>query len=476
LKKSRRCGGLGHTPTASISTTRSSASSASSTSTSTSTSTSRHYHRASTAATSPTHSSRSSSPSIEGKEMIVAAGRTVSSALARTSRSHQHQQQRRRQQQYHTTTQHLPLQKQQQHIISPQAIAQNSTKYIRFLFWPLLPLLILAIGGQTSAFFESPEKNGRLSSSDPLRHRADFVGHVRARKLPSASPLVEAYQHQHQYQYYRHEPVNSICPLESWLFFVDPQPQPQTCDLEDRRTGATAGGGKSASSTSSTSSSSSTISSLERQQQSRYERRAFPELHQPWDRESCGCAMSGSQLLSLLSWDMLKPGYSWRRRSQAVGCRNGSRYDEDHSDVDVDVDVDGSNVGAVSISSLLSAWVDVADQAVGEIYELSQWKRWTMLASLMDATMTVQPKKTLQTQTLSRSAAAAAAAAAAATTTSVVEGVDGGFIVDSIAQHERQSLGRYLFRVAFVLGLVLLSMAIHETFFAQVEMPSYTRA
>ncbi|KAF9161140.1 hypothetical protein DFQ26_004826 [Actinomortierella ambigua] len=152
-----------------------------------------------------------------------------------------------------------------------------------------------------------------------------------------------------------------------------------------------------------------------------------------------------------------------------MGSRVVWLYDEDHSDVDVDVD--GSNVDAVSISSLLSAWVDVADQAVGEIYELSQWKRWTILASLMDATMTVQPKKTLQAQTLSRSAAAAAA-----TTTSVVEGVDGGFIVDSIAQHERQSLGRYLFRVAFVLGLVLLSMAIHETFFAQVEMPSYTRA
>ncbi|KAI8602114.1 hypothetical protein EDD21DRAFT_443148 [Dissophora ornata] len=41
---------------------------------------------------------------------------------------------------------------------SPQAIALSSSRYIRFLWLPLLPLLILAVGGQTSAKFESPVK------------------------------------------------------------------------------------------------------------------------------------------------------------------------------------------------------------------------------------------------------------------------------------------------------------------------------
>ncbi|KAF9912126.1 hypothetical protein BX616_010411 [Lobosporangium transversale] len=40
---------------------------------------------------------------------------------------------------------------------SPQAIAQNSTRYIRFLWLPLLPLLILALG-PTSTKFETPTR------------------------------------------------------------------------------------------------------------------------------------------------------------------------------------------------------------------------------------------------------------------------------------------------------------------------------
>ncbi|KAF9272693.1 hypothetical protein BGZ68_002208, partial [Mortierella alpina] len=41
---------------------------------------------------------------------------------------------------------------------SPQTIAQISSRYIWLLWLPLLPLLILAAGGQTSANFESPVK------------------------------------------------------------------------------------------------------------------------------------------------------------------------------------------------------------------------------------------------------------------------------------------------------------------------------
>ncbi|KAF9983395.1 hypothetical protein BGZ75_005146 [Mortierella antarctica] len=41
---------------------------------------------------------------------------------------------------------------------SPQTIAQISSRYIWLLWLPLLPLLILAAAGQTSANFESPVK------------------------------------------------------------------------------------------------------------------------------------------------------------------------------------------------------------------------------------------------------------------------------------------------------------------------------
>ncbi|KAF8930206.1 hypothetical protein BGZ52_001306, partial [Haplosporangium bisporale] len=41
---------------------------------------------------------------------------------------------------------------------SPQAIAQSSSLYIRFLLLPLIPLLLLALGGQVSSNFETPSK------------------------------------------------------------------------------------------------------------------------------------------------------------------------------------------------------------------------------------------------------------------------------------------------------------------------------
>jgi hypothetical protein len=39
---------------------------------------------------------------------------------------------------------------------SPQEVVQDSIWYIRFLLLPLIPLLLLALGAQTSANFESP--------------------------------------------------------------------------------------------------------------------------------------------------------------------------------------------------------------------------------------------------------------------------------------------------------------------------------
>jgi hypothetical protein len=41
---------------------------------------------------------------------------------------------------------------------SPQAIAQSSARYIRFLLLPLLPLLFLALGGQTNPKFDTPAR------------------------------------------------------------------------------------------------------------------------------------------------------------------------------------------------------------------------------------------------------------------------------------------------------------------------------
>ncbi|KAF9917898.1 hypothetical protein FBU30_000468, partial [Linnemannia zychae] len=41
---------------------------------------------------------------------------------------------------------------------SPQAIAASSARYIRFLLLPLLPLLFLALGGQTNPKFDTPTR------------------------------------------------------------------------------------------------------------------------------------------------------------------------------------------------------------------------------------------------------------------------------------------------------------------------------
>ncbi|KAF9134530.1 hypothetical protein BGX30_011915 [Mortierella sp. GBA39] len=41
---------------------------------------------------------------------------------------------------------------------SPQMIAQSSARYIRFLLLPLLPLLFLALGGQTNPKFDTPAR------------------------------------------------------------------------------------------------------------------------------------------------------------------------------------------------------------------------------------------------------------------------------------------------------------------------------